>query len=263
MKKQASIAILFFFVSLILSGCFSAPKQTIELAEITDEQIAELQKSHIRFVQLYYDKLREDINDFIDNKWTPTFLSKAVQNEQFRESLDDAYATSTIDPADLSISWKGQPLPEPQNRAVLSGVKTAITDEQAKLGAVLLGFSKAALKEINARRTSLLASVDDQEQMVIDEINGAFADLQRSQAAIKGYLASAVNLKAQQDLALKKLGVLEKSQNLTNAVLEKADKLSGLLQSGEDANKILNQVTEEANQKIQNIGNTVHEIMEE
>ena len=231
MKERASIAVL--FISLILSGCFSAPKQTVELAEITDEQIAELQKSHTHFVQLYYDKLREDITDFIDNKWTPTFLSKAVQNEQFRQSLDDAYATGDTNP------------------------------ESAELGMVLLGFSKAALKEINSRRTSLLESIDDQEQMVLDEINGAYGDLQRSQAAIKGYLASAVNLRAQQDMALKKLGVLEKSQNLTNAVLQKSEKVSHLLHSGEDANKVLNQITEEAKRKIENVGNTVHDIAEE
>jgi hypothetical protein len=233
MKKWYSIAMLFLFASLVFSGCFSAPKQTVELAEITDQQLAELQKSHIHFVQLYYDKLRDDINDFIDNKWTPAFLSKAVQNEQFRHGLDEAYDPGNTGPA---------------------------SDE---LGTVLLKFSKAALKQINARRTSLLASIDDQEQMVLDEINGAYFDLQRSQDAIKGYLASAVNLKTQQDLALKKLGVLEKSQNLTNAVLEKAEKVSRLLHSAEDADRILNQITEEAKQKIQNIGNTVHDITEE
>jgi hypothetical protein len=225
-----SLLIIIVLLSIILSGCYSAPKQTIELAEITDEQIAELQKSHIKFVQLYYDKLREDINDFIDNKWTPKFLSKAVQNENFRESLDDAYAS---------------------------------TNEPEKLGEVMLGFSKAALKEINSRRTELLTAVDEQERMVINEINGAFADLQRSQAAIKGYLASVVNLKEQQDLTLKKLGVLEKSQQLTNAVLEKGDKFSNLLQSGKDAGEILKQAKQELSEQIQTVGNTVGEMTEE
>ena len=217
-----SLFIISSFLSIILSGCYSAPKQTIQLTEITDQQIAELQKSHIHFVQLYYDKLRDDINDFIDNKWTPTFLAKAVQNENFRESLDDAYIS---------------------------------TNEPGKLADVMLAFSNAALKEINSRRTELLTSVDEQEQMVIGEISGAFADLQRSQAAIKGYLASVVNLKEQQDLTLKKLGVLEKSQQLTNAVLNKAEKFSNILQSGKDANTIFQQAKEELKNKIQTIGN--------
>ena len=119
----------------------------------------------------------------------------------------------------------------------------------------MLAFSNAALKEINSRRTELLTSVDEQEQMVIGEISGAFADLQRSQAAIKGYLASVVNLKEQQDLTLKKLGVLEKSQQLTNAVLNKAEKFSNILQSGKDANTIFQQAKEELKNKIQTIGN--------
>lgn len=215
MRNWAAI-ILIIVVAMILAGCYSAPRQTIELAEITDEQIAELHKSHLRFVQLYYDKLREDINDFMDNKWAPTFLAKAVENQQFREKLDEAY----------------------------------LANDQVKLGAVMLGFSKSALREINKRRSELSAPVDEQERMVVDEINGAYADLQRSQAAVKSFLASVVNLKEQQDLTLKKLGVLEKSQRITNAVLEKSNRLSKILKSGEDADKILQQVTEELNKKI-------------
>ena len=64
-------------------------------------------------------------------------------------------------------------------------------------------------------------------------------------------------------MVLKNLGVLEKSQNLTNAVLQKSEKVSHLLHSAEDANKVLNQIMEEATKKIQNIGNTVHNVTEE
>ena len=64
---------------LTLAGCASAPKATVELAEITDQQVIELQKSHTKFVKLYYGKLRDDVNRFVDEKWTPAFFNASGQ----------------------------------------------------------------------------------------------------------------------------------------------------------------------------------------
>ncbi len=96
MKSRNMRLILAILFCVITAGCISVPKQTVELAEVTDQQIAELQKSHIRFVETYYDKLRDEANNFIDKRWTPLFLSKAVQNKEFRKDLDGAYLISNI-----------------------------------------------------------------------------------------------------------------------------------------------------------------------
>lgn len=217
MMKNRVAFILIIVAAFLLAGCYSAPRQTIELAEITDQQIAELHRSHLQFVHLYFDKLRADINEFMDNEWTPTFLAKAVQNPQFREKLDEAYRANNQD----------------------------------ALGSVMLGFSEAALREINQRRNDLLDPIDEQERLITEEINAAYADLQRSQTAIKSYLASVVNLQEQQDMALKKMGVLEKSRQITRGALEKSDQLSRILRSGEEAEKILQRVKEMLNKGIE------------
>jgi hypothetical protein len=61
-----------------------------------------------------------------------------------------------MDVSQISVRWKGQPIPEPQNSAVLSGVKNAITDYRGQLGGVLLDFSKEAQNQINAMRKKFL-----------------------------------------------------------------------------------------------------------
>lgn len=228
------LAILFVFAFLGLSGCASAPKQTVLLSEVTEEQVASLHASHIRFIQLYYQKLRDEVNDFVDRRWMPLFLSKAVRNEAFRKDLDDAYVTSSISPADVQVTWKGRPLPEPQKGAILSGVEQAVTDSQSRLGKVLLDFSEAAQREINKKRQELLTPINDQERMVIGEINAAYADLQGAQASIKGYLASVVELKERQDATLDKLGVLERRDRIMNTVLDANGDLAALLQGSEN-----------------------------
>jgi hypothetical protein len=248
------IAILF---CVIMASCISAPKQTVELAEVTDQQIAELQKSHIRFVQTYYDKLREEANNFIERRWTPLFLSKAVQNKKFRKDLDGAYLISNMDVSQISVKWKGQPIPDAQEEAILSGVNKAITDYRGELGAVLLRFSKGAQKQINAMRKKLIAPINSQERMVINEINSAYADLQRSQAAIKGYLSSAVEVKAQQELVAKKLGALTKSKEVMDISLKASDVLAEILRGTKKADDTVDEFLKEMKNTQDNIDNII------
>lgn len=237
MKKVLSSVLL--IVSIITSGCASTPKETVELSEVTGQQITELHKSHIRFVELYYGKLRDDVNNFIDTKWTPLFLSKAVDNKAFRTDLDTSYITSNINENDISVTWKGAALKEPQKIVVLQGVKQAVTDEKGKLGQILLEWSEEAQSQINKKRKELLKPIHEQERLVINEINGAFLDLQRSQATIKGYLASAVDLQEQNEQVLNKLGALEKVNNIMNAVTDADEAFNTIFQAEGGSNEAL------------------------
>ncbi len=65
-------------VSCLGAACVSAPKETVELSEIVDEQIARMQVSHEGFVRLYYASLREDVNTFMEERWIPTFLQEVL-----------------------------------------------------------------------------------------------------------------------------------------------------------------------------------------
>lgn len=228
---------------LTLAGCASAPKATVELAEITDQQVIELQKSHTKFVKLYYGKLRDDVNRFVDEKWTPAFLTRAVNNPEFRADLDAAYVTSTISPNDLNVLWRGKALAEPQKTALLLGVKQAVDAETSKLGLILLDWSQAAQLQINKKRQEMLKPIDAQEQFILSEIDSAYADLQRSQATIKAYLASVVELKSQQEQATAKIVALEKVEATMAKLIETNEKLSKVLAS-EQADKAATQFLE-------------------
>ena len=236
---------LYFLLPLLLTlaGCASAPKATVELAEITDQQVIELQKSHTKFVKLYYGKLRDDVNRFIDEKWTPAFLTRAVNNPEFRADLDAAYVTSTISPNDLNVLWRGKALAEPQKTALLRGVKQAVDAETSKLGLILLDWSQAAQLQINKKRQEMLMPIDAQERFILSEIDSAYADLQRSQATIKAYLASVVELKSQQDQATAKIVALEKVEATMAKLIETNEKLSKVLAS-EQADKAATQFLE-------------------
>ena len=95
--------------------------------------------------------------------------------------------------------------------------------------------------------------VTDQEKLVLNEINGAYLDLQRSQAAIKGYLASAVELKENQDEVLRKLGALEKVESVMDTVTSTNDELSSILGSDDDAKDVVNRFKEKLSKAKEDI----------
>jgi hypothetical protein len=241
-KLKPFVVVLLVLVvgNLGMFGCASAPKATVELSEITEEQVAELQKSHIRFVELYYNKLRDDVNEFIDKKWMPLFLAKAVENPVFRKDLDEAYVVSSIEPSDVDITWKGRPLGARREKAVLRGVENAIWYERSQLGHTLLDFSEEVQRQINNKRLELLKPIDAQERMVINQINVAYADLRGAQASIKAYLTSIAELKEKQDLVLEKLGALKRSEELVSSAVEASETLSVILQETSNAEEAVN-----------------------
>jgi len=255
MKKTTiiSLSVLLF----ALSACTSLPKESIELSEVTGQQITELHQSHIRFVALYYNKLRDDVNRFIDEKWTPSFIAKAVKHKAFRDDLDKAYITSNINASDLSINWNGSPLPQLQKDALLRGIKQAVTNEKSKLGNILRDWSQEVQNQINKRKKALQEPVNVQEELVISEINAAFIDLQRSQAAIKGYLNSAFELKQKNEQVLQKLGALEKIKTVMNTVTEANDRLTEILDAADDASAASDDFIEQLNESHEIIRNAL------
>jgi len=242
MMKQATWLPFLFATLAFISGCQSIPKQTVELAEVSDYQITELQKSHIKFIKLYYEQRRIEVNNFMQQKWIPTFLGKAVANEKFLESLRTSYRFSDISVKDLriEITASGSALNEDQLKIINKGVEDSIKAQRGKLGQTLIYFAEAAQAQIDKQRDKLLEPLNAQEQLVVEHINAAFADLLRSNTSLRGYLASAVNLKQKQDEALENLGLLEKTDKALNTVYSANEKISSVMKEGVLGAKVTN-----------------------
>jgi len=229
---------IFLIVSLLFAvGCVSAPKQTVELAEIVDQQIAEMQASHEKFVRLYYDKLRNDVDHFMETTWIPHFLANVVEgtgesSKRFRSDLDTAYRLATLN-WEETIEIKGIES-EDVKRVIREAMKKLSAQENATLGIVLLEFAKAAQQQINERRKSLIEPIDEQEGYVLDQLRAGYADIQRGSVAIKGYLASTVKLVEQRDAVLERMGALETQRELLNVAVAASDAAVKALNTARD-----------------------------
>lgn len=225
------------FAGLICS-CTTAPRETVELSEIVGEQIVELQRSHEQFVSLYFDSLREDVDEFIRDRWIPTFYRNIVSGEgaggaEFREQLDIAYILATLDwPATISVSEIDDP---DVRRAVRAAIDGIVEEQSASLGGVLVDFAKAAQIEINKRRASLMEPIDKQEALILAELRATYADVQRGHATIEAYLGSVVDVVEQQDQIASKLAGEGARQRLLEHAAELSEQAASALEREEDA----------------------------
>ena len=221
-----SLRILATGLALFIIGCVSAPKETVHLSEIVDKQITEMQASHEKFVRLYYGKLRDEVESFMEQKWIPQFLSNVVagtgeQSRMFRAELDKAYKLSGIDWED--IVRVDHIRDEDVRAAVEETVMTLSMKQNAALGMVLIDFSQAAQTEINKQRRALIQPIDEQESLVLNQLGQGYADLLRGSAAIRGYLAATVELVEERDAILQKAGLLEAQQQLLDTAVKLSD----------------------------------------
>jgi hypothetical protein len=236
----ANLRLVVIGLLLFAVGCVSAPRATVELAEITDQQIAEMHASHEKFVHLYYDKLRDDVDRFMEQRWIPQFLSNVVegrgeQGKKFRGDLDKAYKLVTLD-WETVIQIK-EVKDEDVKETIRGAIKKLTTQENAVLGMVLLDFSKAAQEEVNKQRKSLMKPINQQEAYVLDQLRMGYADLLRSSAAIKGYLASVVKLVEEREAIYQKLGVLETQGKIVDVATRLSEDAVMTLNATKDADK--------------------------
>jgi hypothetical protein len=225
---------------VILSACATAPKQTVELADVVNQQIAQMQVSHEKFVRLYYDGLRRDVDEFMAQRWTPQFLSNVIEakgqgGKQFRDDLDHSYALANVD---WTNAVRIEGIEDPKTReAIRAAIDSVAVRERGKLGQVLIDFANEAQRQIEIQRHKLLEPIDAQEAFVLDELRQGYADLLAGSSAIKGYLASVVQITENRDAILKQIGVLDEQRRLLDDAIRANEGVMNALTGAATAEK--------------------------
>src|SRR5690606_29737763 len=58
-------------VVVTLLGCAQVPKESVELSATVGRDIASVHKAHRELAQLVFERMRRDINRFVDNVYAP------------------------------------------------------------------------------------------------------------------------------------------------------------------------------------------------
>lgn len=196
---------LIVLVALSLAGCAEVPTQSVELSALLGKDMKQMQRAHLKLVDLYYDRVESDANRFVDGVYAPYQLNAVLEHApQFVGATDKvASPAGMVKDRQIAVDFLKVSLVEVRNN---------IED-----------FRKRNLAPIREQRRQLAASITD-----------SYENMERSNGAITGYLASLVKLKRAQDDLLKTNAAPEPRTDISRSLADVAERIDTLNQ---DASK--------------------------
>src|SRR3954467_6479052 len=124
------------------NGCIKIPAQAVVLSRTVGERLPDLQASHEAFVTAYFDVARQRLEDFLDQRWIPTFLGKFVQDADLVQKLENVQPLTSEQNARLQVKLQESGISPADEIKVLRAVNSAFGDPDR--GKLVLLFSEAA-----------------------------------------------------------------------------------------------------------------------
>jgi hypothetical protein len=230
---------------LPFSGCVKVPAQAVVLSRTVGERIPDLQASHEAFVSAYFDVARQRVEDFLDQRWIPTFLGKFVQDADLMQKLENVQPLSSEQNAQLAAKLQESGISPADQAKVLRAVNSAFGDPDR--GKLVLLFSEAALKQIEAKRKVLLNPIDEEERQSLEELRKVYAQVEQAQSTVTAHLSSIRKVSDEQDQVLARLGLLKERDSVIQKALQANQQIMGILDAGKDAEKTVQELEGFAN----------------
>jgi len=261
-QKWLNYALALFSLFLIY-GCGSViSSSTVQLSADVGSRISEMEQLHQLAVQRYFDMEQQKIEDFLTKTWEPLFLKNFLGTSQVLAQLQNVSSFDAADESqikDVVTSYLTDPSEASEmtdkliqklnlarqkegddvrsivteyidndkiDAAVIHITSLLKTDEPAQ---IIFEFAEDAHNEMNARRQSLLAPLDQLRKETAAELSGAYAELIRGQSTITGRLEAASKVSQQQDILLAKLGIKTTTKDIQAKLSNFTTKVDGAL----------------------------------
>ena len=203
---QRSLIVLCLFFGL--QGCASVPPEVVELSALTGRDLVRVHTSYQTLIHEFYEQLRARRIDYLENTWVPAYVKSWVEDGRLR------------DVAKGEVVWDDDAL-DPDGEPGDFVPASSVDNREARLLDTILGWADAAVNDIEDKRKELLGPLNKEEKNLRKEVDLAFANLIRANAATTAYLNSLVKVKAAQDQILESFD-LEETRDKINAALIQA-----------------------------------------
>ena len=227
-----TIILIFIFFSFI--SCAQVPKESVELSATLGRDLSAVQKSHRELAVVLFSRMRQDINQFIDEVYAPFQIKYAMdrQAELAKSSNPDDREDSLL----FAINEAFKPdAPSELQDAVLKGMESMV----AKIRS-----------DIEEMRKELLDPLEQQKSEVLSSIDQAYQQLHYANSIVTGYLSSVAKVHDSQTDLLQKIGVDQ--DQLGENLAKTSDKIKTLVQTSEKAENKIEMAKENA-EKLKNI----------
>ncbi len=143
-------------VAAALAACAQVPKESVELSVTLGRDLAEVHRAHRELAARYFDRMSQDIEAFIAEKYRPFQIRKTMEDFRLIERIEEARRKG------------GRPDPLE----------------------IMELFVRRLSEQIETYRGELLGNIARQEDEVIGTIDEAYLRLQNANAIVTGHLAS-------------------------------------------------------------------------
>ncbi len=193
--------LLAFFSSILLlgmSGCGSVPKEVVELSYTTGKDLVSIHKSYDSLIHQFYENLRSQRQQYLDDVWYPQFLSNW---------RDDGELVA-IAKKEKVWSVKDEKLvPTP----------TGTTDEEHM--DTLNEWVNFSLYAYEVKEEALFLSLNQEEAELRKNVNDSLNRLIKANAAITAHLNSLRKIKEIQDDVLKALDIEDLREKIDSTLI--------------------------------------------
>jgi hypothetical protein len=214
-NSRCKLVIYLIAFSMLFYGCASIPKETVELSYAIGQDLDTIHASYTNLIHQYFENLRNQTNDFLEKKWTPTYLGNFIKKGKL-------------------ISLAQDPDPVKAFDGVSAWVEIAIT-------------------AIEKKKKDLIVPINDDEKNILKSVDDAFARIARGNAAITAQLNSIRKVQEVQDDALKALNVKDLRDLINNQLISASNKAASAIEQVAKAEKIMPDINEKKQEIVNKI----------
>ena len=213
-KKLRQLTLI--VASLSMLACVSIPPEAPQLSTQLGNRIAAIEESNLTLLHRYFDRKKQDVDQFIQNEWVPEFANQFFS-----------------DPA-IARVW---------NQVVASGN----SEDRLKF---ILKTSPKLQQRINQKRVELIQPLELLEQRIETNLTADYAQAKAINNSITGFLLSASKVVENRDRYLEMAGVsndeitqmIDKTDSIVSDLLVKSKDLQGKIAKGEEYLQKINEL---------------------
>lgn len=211
------MAIALLMVALVLGGCAQVPKESVELSTTVGRDLGELHTAHRQSVMLLYERMERDVNEFVDEIYTPYQINKTLK--QHGETLEVVISEALA--------------------------SDATPDDQEQARQFLAVYVEELHQSIEDFRSDTLAPLHEQEQALLTEIDEAYRRVHDANAVVTAHLASVVKVHWAQAEALESVDLSELRERISRRTGDISRKIGGLVEKARRGEEKVDQLADQ------------------
>jgi hypothetical protein len=197
---------------LALAACAVVPPQSAQLSASVGQQLQEIRKSHLAYIDRTYTILEAEANRAVDNVYGPKLITAALNGGSGKILMDK-----------LEAGKKGG-----------EDAKTAILFTSR--------FLENIRKNVEAERTRVLQPIRDQQALALANANQAWNQVMQGNTTLTVYLDSLSKVRDAQDALLAQAGLVDLQDKTAATLTDISEKLNDILIQANDKDADINRL---------------------